>query len=356
MFEMFERDPLQTRPGAGDNGSVSFLERPGILLALCLAMTALVGFIDYLLGYNLSMTLFYVFPVVLACWGAGKIPGILVSAMSATEIWLTDEMSRPPSIHPFIPIWRGATALCFFLLIVWLVTSRKEDMKRRIRMTNRLQELAVTEERNRVADEIHDTMAQGCTGVVVHLEAALDSLPQDPQEAVRHIEQAQAQARGSLRDVRRAIRASHPPELAEQGLAEAVRDFVERMAVGTATSLALSLKGKPYRLPSEVRFELLRICQEAVVNAIRHAKPGKIAVCIAYNPSEVRLSIEDDGVGFDPASASGAAGCGLISMSRRAERIGAQFEVRSEPGAGTTVAAFLRAQDNDMEVARREPS
>lgn len=350
MFEMFERDPLQPRPGAGHTSVASFLERPAILLGLCLAMTALIGSIDYVLGYNLSMTLFYVFPVVLACWGAGKFPGILLSAMSAAAIWMTDEVTRPPFIHRLIPVWRGATALCFFLLIVWLVTSRKEDMKRRIRMTHRLQELAITEERNRVADEIHDTMAQGCTGIVVHLETALDSLPEDPEEATRHIEQAQAQARGSLRDVRRAIRASYPPELAEQGLAEAVRDFVERMAVGTATSLDLSLKGKPHRLPSEVRFELLRICQEAVVNAIRHAKPGKIAVCIAYNPTEVRLSIQDDGVGFDPASARGTAGCGLTSMSRRAERIGAQFEIRSEPGAGTTVAALLRAQENDMEA------
>ncbi len=205
-----------------------------------------------------------------------------------------------------------------------------------------LQESAIVEERNRMAGEIHDTLAQGFTGIVVQLEAADDILKEDVDSAKTHIDRARNLARQSLAEARRSVQALRVPELKSGGLNDAIKLFIEQITAGTSTVVESITQGAPYALPPEVEFGLLRICQEAVVNCLRHAKAGRIVIELRYETSGVSLLVKDDGQGFDTRIDGG--GFGLIGMRERAKRIGVNLDVQSFPGTGTSIVAnVLRA-------------
>lgn len=220
----------------------------------------------------------------------------------------------------------------FFTAILRDISERRraEDA-----MMAQLWDSAIAEERNRMAGEIHDTLAQGFAGILFQLEAARDIAAENPREAIPYIERAEGLARSSLAEARRSVWALRPPELESQGLVGAVQVFLNRITAGTATKINFSVRGKPYPLQNEASLGLLRICQEAVVNALRHARASEIQIELAYQPSDVDLSVQDNGRGLDLQLSGKSEGFGLISMRERAERIGAHFEVSGEPGKGT---------------------
>ena len=207
------------------------------------------------------------------------------------------------------------------------------------------QDSAVLEERKRIAGEIHDTLSQTITGIMLHMEVARRLMPTSARKATLQIRHAQELARESLGQVSRSVWALRPRELDGKGLRRAVHRFVQRMAASTDTVVQYCVSGNPYPLPRGVPLPLLRICQEAVVNALRHAKASTIRIRISYEPSAVELSVRDDGNGFDPQRLDTSHGLGLIGMQERAEHIDAKFEVHSEPGMGTRVVARVPVQN-----------
>jgi len=212
-----------------------------------------------------------------------------------------------------------------------------------------LKEVAIVEERNRIAGEIHDVLAQDFVGILFQLEAASDLSSSNPREAAKRIGLAQAVARSGLAEARRSVWALCPPELEAEGLVGAVQSFLSRIAAGNSTAVAFSLRGEPFAMPNDKALGLLRICQEAVVNAYRHAQAKKIQVQITYRPDGVDLCVHDNGRGFDPKTLSAGKGFGLTSMRERAERMGARIEISGEPGAGTRVAVMARASTGNGE-------
>jgi signal transduction histidine kinase len=219
-------------------------------------------------------------------------------------------------------------------------------------MLAQLKEAAIVEERNRIAGEIHDILAQDFVGILLQLEAARELNGSKPDEVARCIQLAEAVARSGLAEARRSVWALCPPELDAEGLVGAVQSFLSRIAVGNPTAIGFSLCGEPYPLPSDKALGLLRICQEAVVNALRHAQASKIRVQITYQPSGVDLSVHDNGRGFDPKAHVGAKGFGLISMRERAERMGARIEISGEPGQGTRLTVAARTSPGAAEGTR----
>jgi signal transduction histidine kinase len=228
--------------------------RRAILLSANLVMVGLIGVIDYLLGYEFSLAIFYVLPVALVSWEVGKDAGILVSVLSGAVIIIVMEIERPPLVHPLMPVWKGGASLVFLILIAWLLAAHKRSEETRRQLLMQLQDSAVAEERNRIAREIHDTLAQGFTGISIQLEAAKDTLTADPEDARGHIERARQVARESLAEARRSVWALRPPELDGVGLVGALREFTARVGVGGATAVEFSLKGEPYLLPRRARF------------------------------------------------------------------------------------------------------
>lgn len=195
------------------------------------------------------------------------------------------------------------------------------------------QATVVLEERNRMAREIHDTLAQGFTGIVIQLEAAEDTLPAAP-EAKDHLARARQLARESLAEARRSVWALRPQGLDGGGLPAGLRRLASQLSSGE-TAVDVTVEGTPSPLPATVEDEALRIAQEAVNNALRHGRASHITLTLAFTPHHLSLTAADDGRGFDPDQV--AAGLGLTGMRERAERAGGELTVNSAPGRGTTI-------------------
>jgi signal transduction histidine kinase len=206
-------------------------------------------------------------------------------------------------------------------------------------LAQRGEDAAVLEERNRMAREIHDTLAQGFTGIVVQLEAAEDTLTTEPDAAQAHLDRARALARDSLAEARRSVWALRPRALEGGDLAGALDLAAQALTAGTPTRAAVHVHGVPRPLPPDLAGHLLRIGQEALTNAVRHAAARQVAIDLTYDPAAVGLRVRDDGRGFDPAAPAPAAGggLGLPGMRERAAGMGGTLTLTSAPGAGTEV-------------------
>jgi len=195
-------------------------------------------------------------------------------------------------------------------------------------------------ERNRVARDIHDTLAQGFTGVIAQLEAAKGAISQRKKvRASDHLDRAGELAREGLREARRSVHALRPQALEEKPLAAALKDLIERMTTGTTMEAKLCLQGEPRKLPPELETNLLRIGQEVLTNAVRHAHASKFDALVVFESHEIRLNLRDNGHGFDPAK--NHEGFGLQGMRERAEEMGGQFLIESSEGNGTVISIIL---------------
>jgi signal transduction histidine kinase len=200
-------------------------------------------------------------------------------------------------------------------------------------------EAAILKERTRMARDIHDTLAQGFTGVIIQMEVAEEALlEQEPQHAIGHVQRARELARDSLNEARRSVHALRPQALQKAAFADALKAIIKNTAVGTALRADFKLNGKPRDLTPAIEENLLHIGQEALTNALKHAHATKFQASLSFDPDSVRLELLDNGDGF-AVDATNGEGIGLIGMKERAEQIGAIVEISSEPGAGTRIVA-----------------
>ena len=202
----------------------------------------------------------------------------------------------------------------------------------------RAEAASIIEERNRMAREIHDTLAQAFTGILAQVGAAKQVLTDDLEAAQAHLDLIKELARTGLTEARRSVVALRPQLLEEGSLQSALHRLVAQIrAAAMDTTLYYELEGKVYSLPTEVENNLLRMGQEALTNAIRHANADEIRVELVYDRDRVCLRVRDNGQGFGVGSIPSSEGFGLLGMSERAERIGAQLTIRSQPGQGTEI-------------------
>jgi len=212
------------------------------------------------------------------------------------------------------------------------------------RLYDETRQMAVMEERNRMAREIHDTLAQGFSGIILQLEAAEQALGSDLPALQRHLNQARNLARKSLAEARRSVWNLRPQALEQRPLADAIKQEVDRFSQSTGVKVEFNVFGDRRDLPPEVEAGILRIFQESMTNVRKHAKATEVEVNLAFIESAVEMAVRDDGVGFEPKiSDNGAKSVkkrdtfGLISMRERARGLGGTFEVQSQMGKGTLV-------------------
>jgi signal transduction histidine kinase len=194
-------------------------------------------------------------------------------------------------------------------------------------------EAGVRAERERLAREIHDTLAQGFTSVVLLLELAESEIATDPAAARRRLAGAWETARQNLAEARALVAALTPVDLQEAPLPQAIGRLVDRFGAETGLPVHLSVDGEPRPLPANIEVVLLRAAQEALTNVRKHARARQVTVALRYGEG-TQLCVADDGTGFDPAAP--ADGYGLAGMRRRVEETGGALAVRSGP-AGTAV-------------------
>jgi two-component system sensor histidine kinase DegS len=200
------------------------------------------------------------------------------------------------------------------------------------------------DERVRLAREVHDGPAQVLANSLMILESCYSLAQQSGvDKLVAMLDRMRAATREGLQEVRRFIADLRPGGLEEHGLAAALADYVRGYANAYNARVALDVEPLP-RLPRESEIVLYRIVQEALQNAHKYARGAQVAVRMARHDGGLRLSIRDEGPGFDPhevARRAGRSNWGLMSMRERAELIGARFSVASSPGHGTEVTVIL---------------
>jgi len=190
-----------------------------------------------------------------------------------------------------------------------------------------------------MARDIHDTLAQGFTGVILQIDAAEEELlEQDPEHTLGHLRRARELARESLGEARRSVHALRPQALEKAAFGDALKAIFTNTTAGTSLRTDFQLEGEPRNLEPAVEENLLHIGQEALSNVLKHARATIFQVRLCFTSDAVRLELRDNGDGFVVDTLNGG-GIGLIGMKERAEQIGATLTVSSELGAGTMILA-----------------
>ncbi len=249
-----------------------------------------------------------------------------------------------PALRILVPM--TAILIIFSLLAGRFTTQIIEQSKGRAALIEQLEasqaevarlsrEAGTAAERERMAREIHDTLAQGFTSIVTLTQAIESEMDTDPKAARRHLDLAARTARENLTEARAMVAAQGPSALASDSLEEALRRQVERLVEEAGIATTFEVAGPLPALPMATEVVLLRGAQEAMSNIRKHSRATRVSIRLSTVDAKVRLSVIDDGAGFDPAGPTG--GFGLTGMRTRADQVGGIVTLESRPGAGTTV-------------------
>ncbi|CAG1006256.1 partial Sensor histidine kinase LiaS, partial [Anaerolineae bacterium] len=200
-------------------------------------------------------------------------------------------------------------------------------------------EIGAVEERNRLAREIHDTLAQGLTAITLQLETA-DALLEtnaDTERVRKAIQQAMTLTRANLEEARRSVLDLRAAPLEGKTLAQAVADLLENWSKTAEVQTHLEIEGGRRSLPVRIEAGLYRVVQESLTNIRRHAHANTVTIRISMTPENVYLMIEDDGYGFDPSNIPQEGRYGLIGLNERVKLLGGTLNLQSNPNSGTRV-------------------
>ena len=249
-------------------------------------------------------------------------------------------LQRPPwwttgRILILLLIMTGSSLL-IAAAISWIARQRLREQALR-RATAEAEFTAMFAERNRIAREIHDTLAQGLGAISMHLEMVKEKLGREPEKVAKHLDIAHQTARLSLGEARNSIWNMRSQVLENSDLVSALRGILEQLVDDTEIRHQFATSGAVRRLAPAVENNLLRVGQEAITNAVKHARAKNIEVTMEFAEADVCLTVRDDGGGFDPARASGGGHFGMIGLRERTAQMGGKLNVESSPGQGTVV-------------------
>lgn len=329
-------------------------------------LTLLVGIGPLLLGYSWwpsenplqsPFAMFYFVMLILVAWQYGyRFVLLSVFALSVYQTLLYSLPARVPwTAWLGWLLLQGAMMLLVGYVVATFVTVQREQRRalaeayeqqafiaRRLqRHAATVEELAISRERNRLARELHDTLAHSLSAVTVQLEAARSLWGTSADKARRMLEQADETARTGLTEARRALQDLRASPLADLGLALAVEELAETAAQRAGAGLDVHIDAKAAEgISDAVEQAVYRIAQEMLENVVQHAGATSIGVWLEEKGDYLVLRVEDDGQGIDPAAAGAAAApgrqrLGIRGMRERAVLLGGELEIASKPGQGT---------------------
>jgi signal transduction histidine kinase len=345
----------------------AWLDRPkrvAVFFVGLLAITAVLVVRHQWFGFLTPASYFYAFRFLPWPWRLPAVASVAVVAATA-QVGNPDATVAGLAIYVAV-ILANALPLCGLAWVVNLSNQHDDERERALRevseantrlaaslaenaglhrqLVAQAREAGVQDERQRMAREIHDTLAQGLTGIITQLQAA-EQAGDDPAAWHRHVRAATTLARESLTEARRSVDALRPRQLETARLSEALADVAERWSVLHGVDVRVTTTGTARPMPQEAESALLRIAQEALANVAKHAQATRVGVTLSYMDHEVALDVRDDGRGFDPNAPrrDSGGGFGLVAMRQRIENLSGTLEVESEPGGGTGISACVPA-------------
>ena len=209
-----------------------------------------------------------------------------------------------------------------------------------------IEQLATSRERNRLARELHDTLAHTLSGLAVQLEAIISIWEEDPQAIEEMLDQSLKTTREGLHEARRAIHALRASPLEDLGLSLALRNLAESVSERANLTLELLLPDRLDNLNSDLEQGIYRIAEQAVANVAQHANATRLMVRLTAKNKCLKLAISDDGCGFDPGNVVREGRYGLQGMRERAKMIGGNLKIQSQPGGGTSIQLIVEEVDD----------
>lgn len=285
-----------------------------------------------------------------------KLTGVVVAegAVGALELLLREPgdvivVERPPWWNwKYTAATVGLVVVVLAGAVIWIRTLRRRVEERTHELRDTMGKLqretqisATLAERDRLAGEIHDSIEQGLSAIMMQMDAATHSVGQ-PEEVKRFLIMARNMANFSRTEVQHAVWDMQSPLLENADLPTALRRVAQDISAGDSPRVTVEISGIVQPLASAVEHHLLRIAQEAMTNAVKHGSPQNIWLTLQYQPERVTLTVRDDGAGFVPAAVSADGGhFGLHGMRTRAQKLAGQLTINSKPGAGTSIEVVV---------------
>jgi len=320
---------------------------------LCIGLVAVIGFLDYITGYEISFFIFYSIPVLLAVWRLG-VPFAVGVSVLCTGTWLGSNIAAGLRFsNLFVPVWNSSFALIFYLLVVRLFTLHQkleervrqrtsaltQEMQERRRLEKELLEAGEREQR-RIGHDLHDSLCQHLTGTalagqVLGKKLADKSLPE--AAAANHLVGLVEEGIELTRTIARGL---HPVEMQAENLADNFQELSVTASERFNVSCTFECPQPVLVHDASAVTHLYRIAQEAITNAVRHGKARHINICLDEEDNETVLTVTDDGIGL-PEQSRNNHGMGLRIMAYRASMIGAAFNIERLSMRGTRVTCTL---------------
>jgi signal transduction histidine kinase len=239
----------------------------------------------------------------------------------------------------------------------WVFALDRKVRQQTTIIQQKLRREAVLEERTRIAREFHDTLEQELAAITIQLETVAAQFDDAPQIARQMLELARNMTRRSLFEARRSVWDLRSHLLENSNLPTALSEVAKMMAASKQIPISVETSGLQRKLPLQMENNLLRIAQEALANALKHAHASRIEVALTYGPDKVRLRVHDDGIGFETGKSADVYGghFGLLDMSERAEKIGGSLSLLSEPGQGTELIVEAAEKEAPATETELEP-
>lgn len=294
------------------------------------------------------LVLYGMVPLLFATLGWAGLPGVVV--LAALLGWRSGAWSDGAEASLNLLV---VAALSLGIAVVLDAVEQQSGRRRdalaeltatRAELAETARRAGVLEERERLARDLHDTVAQSLASIVTHVEAAEQAFDARPADARHHLGVVRDAAREGLGEARRAVAALRPDLLQGQPLRAALERRADRWSAATGIVAAVRTTGEPVPLHPEAETALLRAAEEALANVARHARATRVTLTLSWLDDAVSLDVDDDGVGFAHVPAPGeAGGFGLTGLRERLAAVGGHLEVESAPGEGTTVVAQVPA-------------
>jgi signal transduction histidine kinase len=329
-------------------------------IVIVLLLVLVVGIADYVSGYQIDWSIFYLVAISVALWNVGLLFAVLVAAVSITS-WLVGDWAAGV-VYPnrFVPVWNALITLAFYLVVIWLLTRLKsfhQTLERRIReRTAALQqevaarerlERAVAEvterERLHIGRELHDTVCQHLTATSLSLQVLSGKLAEDCLPQARDADQAVQLIEDAIYVTRKLAKGLFPLELAGEGLSGALLGLCRDTAELHQINCEFMNDVETPSIGSTAAMHLYRIAQEAVMNAIKHGHVSQVVVDLSIENGTLIVRVNDDGIGL-PDQLPADRGLGLRIMASRAGMIGAHFSAKNNSAGGAMVTCELPLQ------------